>query len=189
MRPVQFMTLKDGKLWFCTNSEKAMYAELKKSPYIELCASRLESDEIDSVWIRFSAEVVFDENQEVKKEIMQKSAIVHELYENNPNHPLFKVFYLKNIKGSMNNLGHVNSAPETVLQNPMNSFFKKASPADFSIGHRKVSFTQFCYAKLQRTGNRLCLSYYVLPSAVCLHFFKIIDKIAFNDYILITILV
>ena len=107
VRPVQFMTLKDGKLWFRTNSEKAMYAELKKSPYIELCASRLESDEIDSVWIRFSAEVVFDENQEVKKEIMQKSAIVHELYENNPNHPLFKVFYLKNIKGSMNNLGHV----------------------------------------------------------------------------------
>lgn len=39
--------------------------------------------------------------------IMEKSAIVHELYENNAEHTLFKVFYLKNIRGSLNNLGHV----------------------------------------------------------------------------------
>lgn len=112
VRPVQYMTLRDGKLWFCTNSKKAMYAELQKSPYIDLCATWLEDDEIDSIWIRFSAEAVFEENSEVKKEIMQKSAIVHELYENNPDHPLFKVFYLKNISGSMNNLGHVKGLRE-----------------------------------------------------------------------------
>ena len=38
-------------------------------------------------------------------------------------------------------------------------------PADFLLGHNRESFTQFCCAKLQRTGKRLCLSYYVLPSA------------------------
>ena len=44
--------------------------------------------------------------------IMEKSAIVHELYENNAEHPLFKVFYLKNIRGSLNNLGHVKGLSE-----------------------------------------------------------------------------
>lgn len=48
VRPVQYMVLHDKKLWFCTNSEKAMY----------------------------------------------------------------KVFYLADIKGSLNNLGHVKGLKE-----------------------------------------------------------------------------
>ena len=43
---------------------------------------------------------------------MEKSAVVHELYENNAEHPLFKVFYLKNVKGCLNNLGHVKGLSE-----------------------------------------------------------------------------
>lgn len=112
VRPVQYMILSGGKLWFCTNSEKAMYAELQKSPYIELCASKLEAEEMTTKWIRFQAEVVFEENLDIKTAIMKKSAIVHELYGNNPRHPLFKVFYLKNIQGSVNNLGSVKGLPE-----------------------------------------------------------------------------
>ena len=107
VRPVQFMVEYDGKLWFCTNSKKSMYAELVKNPWIDLCGSKLLENEIQTTWIRLSAEAVFEENLEVKKMIMEKSAIVHELYENNAEHPLFKVFYLKNIRGSLNNLGHV----------------------------------------------------------------------------------
>ncbi|QOW61042.1 pyridoxamine 5'-phosphate oxidase family protein [Treponema pedis] len=118
VRPVQYMILSEymilsgGKLWFCTNSEKAMYAEMQQLPNIELCASKLEAEEMTTTWIRFSAEVVFEENLAVKTAIMKKSAIVHELYGNNPRHPLFKVFYLKNIQGSVNNLGSVKGLPE-----------------------------------------------------------------------------
>lgn len=116
VRPVQYMILHDDKLWFCTNSEKAMYAELQKSPFIDLCGSRLQKDEITTAWIRFSAEVVFPAESEeirgIKKVIMQKSKIVRELYNNNQEHPLFKVFYLKNICGSLNNLGHVKGLEE-----------------------------------------------------------------------------
>lgn len=116
VRPVQYMILRDDKLWFCTNSEKAMYAELQKSPFIDLCGSRLQKDEITTAWIRFSAEVVFPTESEeirgIKKAIMQKSKIVRELYNNNQEHPLFKVFYLKNICGSVNNLGHVKGLEE-----------------------------------------------------------------------------
>jgi len=116
VRPVQYMILRDDKLWFCTNSEKAMYAELQKSPFIDLCGSRLQKDEITTAWIRFSAEVVFPAESEeirgIKKAIMQKSKIVRELYNNNQEHPLFKVFYLNNICGSVNNLGHVKGLEE-----------------------------------------------------------------------------
>ena len=116
VRLVQYMILRDDKLWFCTNSEKAMYAELQKSPFIDLCGSRLQKDEITTAWIRFSAEVVFPAESEeirgIKKAIMQKSKIVRELYNNNQEHPLFKVFYLNNICGSVNNLGHVKGLEE-----------------------------------------------------------------------------
>lgn len=116
IRPVQYMVLHDEKLWFCTNSEKAMYAELQKNPFIELCGSQLQEDEITTAWIRFSAEVIFpDESEEtfrIKEAIMQKSKIVKELYKNNPQNLIFKVFYLKNIRGSLTNLGHVKGLEE-----------------------------------------------------------------------------
>ena len=116
VRPVQYMVTSDNKLWFCTNCKKAMYAELKKNPFVDLCASKLQEDEITTAWIRFSAEVVFpDENEgilKIKKAIMKKSAIVRELYNDDPNNSIFKVFYLKNIQGSLSNLGHVKGLEE-----------------------------------------------------------------------------
>lgn len=112
VRPVQYMVLFDEKLWFCTNSQKNMYKELSANPYVDICGSKLMENEIDTAWIRMSAKVVFEENKTVKEMIMQKSSIVHELYENNADHPLFKVFYLSEIKGSLNNLGHVKGLEE-----------------------------------------------------------------------------
>lgn len=32
VRPMQFMVLEKNKLWFCTNSRKAVYAELQQCP-------------------------------------------------------------------------------------------------------------------------------------------------------------
>lgn len=118
VRPVQYMVVYDDKLWFCTNSQKDMFKELSANPYVDLCGSRLMENEIDTAWIRMSAKVVFEENLTVKKMIMEKSSIVHQLYKNDANHPLFKVFYLSEISGSLNNLGHVKELEEN------NDFFK-----------------------------------------------------------------
>lgn len=107
VRPVQFMVMEDGRLWFCTNSLKAMYAEMMKCPYVELCGSRLLDDEIRTQWVRLSAEVVFEENEHVKDLIIEKSPIVHELYKDRKDRSIFKVFYLRGIRGQMSNLGHV----------------------------------------------------------------------------------
>ena len=82
---------------------------------------RLQEDEITTAWIRFSAEVIFPEDdsnadkekiREIKKAIMQKSDIVRELYKNTIENPIFKIFYLKNICGSLANLGHVKGLEE-----------------------------------------------------------------------------
>jgi uncharacterized pyridoxamine 5'-phosphate oxidase family protein len=93
--------------WFCTNSKKEVYAELQANPAIELCGCKLEKDEIQTPWIRFSAEVVFEERQDIRDAIIEKSAIVNALYKNMRQNPIFKVFYLKHIDGWLTNLGNV----------------------------------------------------------------------------------
>lgn len=112
VRPMQYMVIEDNKLWFCTNSEKEVYAELQNDPHVELCGCRLEKDELQTPWIRFSAEVVFEERQDIRDAIITKSAIVHALYKDMRSNPIFKVFYLKNIDGWMTNLGHVKGLKE-----------------------------------------------------------------------------
>ena len=107
VRPMQYMVFEDGKLWFCTNSKKVVYAELQANPCIELCGCKLEKNEMQTHWIRFSAEVMFEERQDIRDAIIEKSAIVNALYKNMRDNPIFKVFYLKNIDGWMTNLGHV----------------------------------------------------------------------------------
>lgn len=56
-------------------------------------------------WLRFSVEVVFEERQDIRDAIIEKSAIVNALYKNMCDSSIFKVFYLKNVNGWMTNLG------------------------------------------------------------------------------------
>lgn len=107
VRPMQYMILEDGKMWFCTNSEKEVYKELQANPALELCGCKLEENEIKTPWIRFSAEAVFEERQDIRDAIIEKSAIVNALYSKMRENPIFKVFYLRNIDGWMTNLGNV----------------------------------------------------------------------------------
>ena len=107
VRPMQYMVLEEEKLWFCTNSKKEVFAELQANPCVELCGCKLEKDEMQTPWIRFSAEAVFEERQDIRDAIIDQSAIVNALYKNMRKNPIFKVFYLKDIDGWMTNLGHV----------------------------------------------------------------------------------
>lgn len=72
VRPMQYMVLEDEKLWFCTNSKKEVYAELQANPSLELCGCKLEKDEIQTPWIRLSAEAVFEERQDIRDAIIEK---------------------------------------------------------------------------------------------------------------------
>ena len=107
VRPMQYMVLEDEKLWFCTNSKKEVFAELQANPCIELCGCKLKKNEMQTPWIRFSAEVMFEERQDIRDAIIEKSAIVNALDKTMRDNPIFKVFYLKDIDGWITNLGHV----------------------------------------------------------------------------------
>ena len=107
VRPMQYMILEDDRLWFCTNSKKEVYAELQANPWLELCGCKLEKEELQTPWIRFSAQAVFEERQDIRDAIIDKSAIVNALYKDMRHNPIFKVFYLKDIDGWMTNLGSI----------------------------------------------------------------------------------
>lgn len=90
-RPFMFCFEKEGKLWFCTNSKKDVYAQLKKNPYIEVTVSSPEYE-----WIRLNGKAVFENNTTVKEECIA-NPIVKGQYQTASN-PIFVVFYLTEVK-------------------------------------------------------------------------------------------
>ena len=88
VRPFQFMLEEDGKLWFCTGRQKAVYAELQKQPFLELSASGS-----DNTWLRISARAQFKDNPGVKERIIASNPLVKSIYHTGDN-PVFAVFYL-----------------------------------------------------------------------------------------------
>ena len=92
VRPFQFMIEDGGKLWFCTNSEKDVYAELQSNPYVEVCASTPKFERM-----RLSGKAVFKNDMDVKEKVIASSPLVKNLYKEASN-PIFKVFYLDEAK-------------------------------------------------------------------------------------------
>ena len=93
-RPFMFCFEKEGKLWFCTNNKKDVYAQLQKNPYAEICVSSPEY-----AWIRISGKCVFENNMEVKEACMT-NPIVKSQYDSASN-PIFEVFYLDEAKATL----------------------------------------------------------------------------------------
>jgi uncharacterized pyridoxamine 5'-phosphate oxidase family protein len=87
-RPFQFMLESGGKLWFCTNNKKDVYAQLKANPNIEITVSAP-----DLSWIRLSGKVVFDGDREIKSKIIDASPLVKSIYQSADN-PVFEIFYI-----------------------------------------------------------------------------------------------
>lgn len=87
-RPFMFCLEQDNRLWFCTNNQKEVYADMKATPYVEVCISNS-----NYAWLRLSGKAVFENNMEVKEACMQ-NPIVKGQYETAEN-PIFEVFYLE----------------------------------------------------------------------------------------------
>lgn len=63
VRPFQFMIERDGKLYFCTNNEKDVYAEIKNNPYVEITTASTTF-----AWIRLNGKVVFSDDLAIKRD-------------------------------------------------------------------------------------------------------------------------
>ena len=96
VRPFGFGCYEDGKFWFCTNNTKKVYAQLRQTPYAEVCFSAPGF----SKNLRISGHVVFDPSLEAKKKVMDAMPGVKGLYQS-PENPIFEVFYLENGTASL----------------------------------------------------------------------------------------
>ncbi|MDF2522948.1 MAG: pyridoxamine 5-phosphate oxidase [Clostridiales bacterium] len=90
-RPFMFCFEQDGKLWFCTNSTKDVYKDIKENPYVEVSVCSPSY-----AWIRLNGKAAFENNMAVKEACM-KNPIVKGQYQTAAN-PIFEVFYLENAK-------------------------------------------------------------------------------------------
>ena len=86
-RPFMFCVEQDGKLWFCTNNQKDVYADMKANPYVEISASSPEF-----AWVRINGKAVFENNIAIKESCLN-NRIVKQQYQTADN-PIFEVFYL-----------------------------------------------------------------------------------------------
>jgi uncharacterized pyridoxamine 5'-phosphate oxidase family protein len=95
VRPFQFMIEKDGKLYFCTNNHKDVFAQVKNNPYVEVCTSSPKF-----AWIRLSGKAVFSNDMEIKKSVIENSPLVKSIYKTAEN-PIFEIFYLEDAKAAI----------------------------------------------------------------------------------------
>lgn len=95
VRPFQFMLEKDGKLYFCTNNQKEVYAQLQRQPWLELCASSAASQ-----WLRISGKAVFSDDWDVKTRIISENELVRSIY-HTPDNTAFEVFYLTDAEATL----------------------------------------------------------------------------------------
>ena len=73
-RPFMFADELDGKLWFCTNTQKEVYKDMQENPYVELSVSSP-----DYAWIRLHGKAVFSDSM-AAKELCMRNPIVKSQY-------------------------------------------------------------------------------------------------------------
>jgi uncharacterized pyridoxamine 5'-phosphate oxidase family protein len=90
VRPFGFGIYEDNKFWFCTNSTKKVFAQLKETPYAEIIFTKPDY----SQYLRLSGHVMFDSSLESKQKVMDAMPGVKGLYKS-PDNPIFEVFFLE----------------------------------------------------------------------------------------------
>ena len=89
VRPFQFKLEDGGKLYFSTLSDKNVYKEIKKQPYVEFCASGENFS-----WLRLSGKVVFSNDLSIKTRIFEQAIPLIQSFYKTPDNPAFVLFYL-----------------------------------------------------------------------------------------------
>lgn len=103
VRPFGSLYIYDGKLFFSTFRWKAVYAQLKKSPQIQLATVTKDG------WVRVTARAVEDESLETRQTIWRMSAAVTERDPDNMDEQM-AAFYLQDAQAIL----YINGAdPET----------------------------------------------------------------------------
>ena len=89
VRPMGFMFEDNGRLYFCTTTNKNVYKQICETPFIEYSKTTP-----DIVWARVRGKIVFDDDIKNKERIFDEHPELKLAYQT-PDNPLFKVFCME----------------------------------------------------------------------------------------------
>jgi len=99
VRPFGAVCVFNGRLYFCFNNKKAVFAQIKANPKIEISATAASGDK----WLRLSAEAVVHESPEARRFMLDALPALQGMY--SADDGLFEVFYLQNAVGVIQSFG------------------------------------------------------------------------------------
>ena len=88
-RVFQFLFADGNKIYFCTDSEKPVYTQLKTDPNVSFCTFTANYDPVVSV----NGKAVFVEDMTLKTRALDQSSTIKALYQT-PENPVLKIFYI-----------------------------------------------------------------------------------------------
>lgn len=100
VRPMGFMFEEAGRLYFCVTTNKNVYNQIFKTPYIEYSKTTPSV-----VWTRVRGEVIFDDDIKKKERIFEEHPELKAALQT-PENPLFKVFYLEHGEAILSDFVH-----------------------------------------------------------------------------------
>lgn len=87
-RPFGAVMEYEGKVYFCTNNQKACFRQMLQNPKVEICAEK------GGKWIRMTGEMIVDSRREVKEAMLNKHPELKNMYTLDDG--IYEVLYLKN---------------------------------------------------------------------------------------------
>lgn len=88
LRPFGTANIYNGKLYIQTGKRKAVSKQIKKNPFVAICAV------IGGDWLRISCELVEDDDREARASMLSANPELMPLYD--PDDGNMQVFYMKN---------------------------------------------------------------------------------------------
>lgn len=88
-RVFQYLFSEGNKVYFCTSSEKPVYAQLQANPEVSFCTYPHNFTPVVSV----NGKATFVEDKGLKTRALDENPGIKGIY-NTPNNPVFKIFYI-----------------------------------------------------------------------------------------------
>jgi uncharacterized pyridoxamine 5'-phosphate oxidase family protein len=89
VRPMGFVMNYEGKLSFCTNNKKEMFAQMKANPRVEICASAP-----DGKWLRICGTIGFNPAGAAKEKALEIAPQLKRMY--SVDDGIFEIFHFGN---------------------------------------------------------------------------------------------
>jgi uncharacterized pyridoxamine 5'-phosphate oxidase family protein len=88
-RVFQYLFADGKKVYFCTSSEKPVYAQMTARPYVSFCAYAEGFNPV----ISLNGKAVFVEDAKLKAQALDENPGIKGIYQT-PDNPVFKLFYI-----------------------------------------------------------------------------------------------